>query len=831
LTPDYENGRMVSDRIVEQLRYAHARWRDVQAVGALSAAQARACLDDAKALLAAGAGPIARDSDSVMIVTKAPHAGSNASVLAIVARCLAFGTHVCQVVRMDPEAAEAVAHALYPDVWLNFARRPVGDDAWERLSAIYDRSEYAEIFGEAYRPEIVVTGHQACADNGLELDDLMAIWQSGREPLNRHFTLQTYGRTAAELIFRDINEYNWYRGDHPIGIQKVGSGMMAFALRHPSLYDGRPTIVLNGHFALLSRLFRGHDGRGAAVIELALGPHLTVRDVRTHLTGAADMPAECRPGSIRRDAFDGHFDVDVDGVPVTAWANVVHSSDGYLAGAIETGSLLGTDPRTLFHRSLDDAGYTAVEMDALIDSDPVIVAHGDEQRLTKRTAWASREDCLNMIKHFFPPLRSVGVSSPSLFPLPTLLEGLPSDAEKRASLFDRPHPEPLSRRPQNQPTSTTALPPEHERHGDALLDTGAVGFLVPLAGSGGRFGGYDKREGSTARLKPLLPLFTIGGATRCALDIRGGHARHLALRHGHHVPLLLSCSQHTEPHIRRWAAANRDLQTYVLRVAEMYRLRAEAHGTACAAPDATAADHIVRNGDGIPLLKPSGSLGLLTAGASEGVFAAWQQAGVQFVVVANSDDVGFRIDRRLLGLLAADECLDAVVVTVSVDPLARDREDVRIRRGGFLRERPVDDGWSAYVEEFATATGPSEQFNTNQIYFRLSSLVRAVGDPREASGDDVRRRLPLYFETKAVTIDEGRRIDAIHAYQASVDILRVMPRVASLQMPRDPGSDHWRGFAPLKTPDDVAGAQAFLDSLNAHDELSLPTGAWSEQTR
>ncbi len=228
-------------------------------------------------------------------MTKAPHAGSKESVTAIVARCLAFGLKVERVVRKEAAQAEDVAHALYPDVWLNFERLPSGDGTWMRLAELFDNDEYASILAQgtngtssspaAKRASTITWATTTLSRSGRPAGSHCHVTS---RPVRTGLKSQTYSTGPAET-------YDWYRGPRSIGIQKVNSGIMAFALRHDRLYGGRPVVVLNGHFALLSQRFRGPHRRGAAVIELSLGSTPGIRDVRHRLIGAADLPAECLP--------------------------------------------------------------------------------------------------------------------------------------------------------------------------------------------------------------------------------------------------------------------------------------------------------------------------------------------------------------------------------------------------------------------------------------------------------------------------------------------------------------------------------------------------------
>lgn len=827
--------------IVTELQRAHSQWqlddprsaiRLFEPAISLPRAKAEQLVARARQLAAAKPATPSGERDSAIIVTKAPHTGSDLTVAAILARCLAFGLSVERVTRQPPEDADRIAHALYPDVWLNFVRLPSAEMAWSRIDATFDKEDYATIFGERYRRAAVVTGHQACQDNQLTQAELMAIWQTGREPLTRSAALSVYGRSGAEAIFGadDVDLYPWYRGPRPVGIQKIGPNLMAFSLRHERLYDGRPVIVMNGHFTLLSQRFRGVGDRGATVIELGLDDHPAIRDIRLRLIGAADRPEECLPGTIRRDAWEGFFFTDASDEPVVPWANAVHASDGYLAGAIEAAAVFGEWGTSSMARRLSGLGYSSVEIDRLIMKDPIVPAYGDEQHLTKRTAMLPRDRCLAEVGRWFPPLSADGAPPASAYLLSALIGA--GDSGRPNFAVDRPQPEPDSRHPATGSIrDCTDLPHSLIREGEELIAAGGLGLLVPLAGSGGRFGGYDVAEGQGPRLKPLLPVFDIGGTDVSSMDVRAAHAHFLARRGGAPVRMLLSCSHATEPRAKEWLARNAEVEAEVVRVPEMYRLRTDRWDANADAPDVSAADSILRDLNGAPVLKPSGSLGLLMAAAQSGVLSRWQQHGVQVVVAANADDVAFRVDPQIVGMFAASPAVDAVVLTT---PFIDDRTaaTARAQRGGLLRERPAGESWSAYVEEHAgaTATSGDEQFSTNQIYFRLQSLCQLLTDRTADGMDAIRRRLPVYFEVKEVHVGD-QQVGALHAYQTYGDVLRLLPSVEAVSMTRAPRPGQPRGYAPLKSPSDVGVAQAVLDAVSAlRNELLFAVSLQGKQS-
>ena len=821
---------------LDTLRQAHAQWQmdpsDASQPRALlpsvmSLDQAVSILDRAHRLIDTP-GPAGKSTGhSAVIVTKSPHAGSRNSVAAIVGRCLAFGASVEQIRTFEEASADAIAHTLYPDVWLNFNRLPSGSGAWLRLEQTFNSADFLGIFGQPFNRDLVVTGRQACQDNGLTQAQLVEIWQEGREPVKRPTFVERYGQEAAESVFDDGRVYDWYRGRHPVGIHKINSGLLAFALRHEMLYAGKPVVVLNGHYVLLSQRFCGNSGKGATAIELGLPARVSIREMRNRLVGAEDVPEACLPGSIRRDAFDGFFETDSNSTAVTAWANVVHASDGYLSGTVEVAGLLDSRPR-LFQRTLAEAGYLQDELDYLVFTDPVVVANGDEQRLTKRTAGLNSDECLATIERYFPPLSQNGTLGSTSFPLRELLSTTGSDANLNPSRFDLPVPEQVTRLPLRPPDDILSLSDDLAQEGSNILSRGGVGLLVPLAGAGGRFGGYDLPEGHSGRLKALLPGFTVDGTKCSSLDIRFAHARYLRSMFNSSLPLILSCSHLTEPHVKAWLDHEKDADATVVRAPEMYRVRVDERDASLKTPEASTADRILRDKEGHPLLKPSGSLGLLLAALDSGHLNSWLAQGIEIVVAANSDDVGFRVDRRVLGLFAQRPGLEAVVLTTPIIRSTTDSDDedsteTMLNRGGLLREHQTDGHWSFYIEEHASPAPPhaNEQFNTNQIYFRLSSLLDCFQGTFGGNIDQLRRQLPLYYERKSVTV-EGKQIETVHAYQVYSDILRLLRCVTAIRISRRPRDGQQSGYAPLKTPSDLTRGDDLLRQLDREqDELEF----------
>lgn len=769
-----------------------------------SAADIADWFKQAQRLVGGEGRPVPDGHDPVVLVAKAPHAGSVRSQIDIVARCLAFGAEVTSVRAFDRSDAAMVAHTLYPDVWTNYANPPVGHLIWSRIAQSFDRPEFSAIFGAPFDPAMVKEGARVVAENDLSLADFAEIWGTGRSPLVRGTAEMFYGRRATELMLGSGDQLSWYRCNLPVGIQKIASSVLAFALRHPALYNGDPTIVLNGQFALLSRLFEYAD-HGAVIIDAALSPRRSVADFRRLLVGRSDVPKSCRPGSIRRDADDGFFTSDDPSHRVTPWSNVVHASDGYLSGVIESSKLVRTDRIGRLAAELTRRGYTEYELSTLVLQDPLVSSDAWEARLSRLTVGQPLDKCVATITQYVPPLEHPGGRSGDAT-LTALLE-MASSPEPQAWL-ERAHPASAARPPVGV-VDRLAVNDDTSRLGTSVLAEGAVGLAVPLAGSGGRFGGYDVPEGSPQRMKALAQVFKVGGRTLSALDVRAEHLRTLGGCMGRLPRLYLSCSSATSPAVIEWAQRNSDLVPSVGLVPETYRIWATTSGYP-STWDVLA--KVARDKAGLPLRKAAGSLGLLLSLAGSGCLDAWMAAGIRYVVAANSDDVGFRLDPAALGLLEVDDTLDAVVMAVTV---VAPRGGLP-SKGGLIRDRTVN-GWdSRYVEENASPSPSAPEFlSTNQIYLRAKSLRAALG--RLEQQPDL---LPHYFEEKELSTADGPR-RVWHAYRPYCDILRLMDRTEAIKISAAPRIGQVGAFSPLKTPQDIVVGQAVLDSL---DELRPARG-------
>lgn len=799
------------------------------------------------------------------LVTKQPHVQTRESIIALVSRLLAFGIEVREVKELA--ATSAVAETLYPAAHAHYAELPASRTTWDSIASRFDNERYAALFGERYSPEHVVCGAQAIAECGLTPAELTQLWEEGRRPVTRQALTDRYGSGPAEMVLDGGDSYSWFRGGWPLGIHRIASGLMAFAMKHERLRDGRPVIVLNGHFPGLAELF----GQGAFVVEAGLHADGTgIDEVRRWVVGHDNRPSDCLPGTIRRDAADGLFPVDAD-VPVDSRRNLVHCSDGLLAGMIECHALLRHEAvdGELAER-LQSLGLTADELALLVATDPVVRMLRADRRLTELTRGQTLNDCVATIARAVPPVFgrpngfASGVSLPSLV---RQLTRLISNGGNSGSLSSYPGPD--VRLLHEPAIEAGQLADDVEQAGLDVIGAGGVGFVVPAAGTGGRFGGYDVPESHPRRQKALVRAFTVGGAARTSLDVRLANARYWRKLTGGRVPMAVMSGPTNREAVAAWCAERHaggaeDLYSY--QQYGTYRVRAELFDQFLPVNGRRWIDEILRFEDGSPDLKPPGNLGMLTCLVLSGTLSAWSSSGVEFLVIANGDDVGFRLEPKALGLLRRDAAADAVVMgapwrlrghvrtddgplelrgdvtgwcidetgaagrlgrtpsgrwQVAMDGYHGVLEEPSFDVGGSLCDLRTSAGWRPGVAEKAphSAFAGIPLFSTNQIYLRISALQRVVGlsagtDPVAA----VRRfaeSQPFYAERKIVRHGDVQE-DAVQLSQGASDVLRHMSVVPMLISRRAAGADGSGGrgrHAVLKRPEDIAFAQLILDEL------------------
>ena len=603
-------------------KLSSAPWRrapDIRAYADDCTSQAGKIISEGERLAASGL-----HTAQFCLVTKQPHVQTRESIVALVSRLLAFGVEVREV--RELAATSVVAEILYPAAHAHYAELPTSRATWDSIAGRFDNERYAALFGERYSPKHVVCGAQALALYGLTAAELTQLWEEGRKPVTRQVLTQRYGPAVAAMVIDGSDSYSWFRGNWPLGIHRIASGVMAFAMKHERLGGGRPVILLNGHFPGLTGLF----GQGTAVVEAGLhadGPGID--EVRRWVVGDDNRPSDCLPGTIRRDAADGLFPVDAD-VPVDSRRNLVHCSDGLLAGMIECHALLRRESvgGELAER-LRNLGLTADELALLIAADPVVRVFGAERRLTELTQGQQLDDCVATIARAVPPVFGRPNGFASGVTLPTLvrqLTRLVSNGDDSSLLSYR---EPHVRLLREPAIEARDLADGVEQAGLEVIRAGGVGFVVPAAGTGGRFGGYDVPESHPQRQKALVRIFTVGGAARSSLDVRLANATYWRQLTGGRVPVAVMAGPTNREAVAAWCAERhadgaKDLSSY--QQYGTYRVRAGLFDRFLPPNGRRWIDEILRFDDGSPDLKPPGNLGMLTCLVLSGTLSTWSSS-------------------------------------------------------------------------------------------------------------------------------------------------------------------------------------------------------------
>lgn len=801
----------------QAVRLVEASRRDIRSTAADRA--------DARA---AATGHSSADTARLLLATKNPHADRDACLGAILARCTALGLDVHTVQRTRAADARDLAAALYGTAWLHFERGPLTKSAWQALESRFSGPRFKEIFGTDFSHDLVVSASELLNRTDIPEQRLLEIWNEGRAPLPRMVLEQRYGAAVARSLCGAEPALDWFHGQWPIGIQQISSGLVVFALRHPELLDGAPLLIVNGHCLALADRFQTEDGRGCVLIEAGTplgGPE--VAEVRSWLVGQDNRPDRCAPGSIRRDAASGELPIADSSLAVSPWANVLHCSDGYFAGMVESARALGHPPRGLLRAELDRMGYGNEEVDGLLLSDPVVSANRTERRLSERTRGLSLRDCSDTIAFFYPPVfgphhgYGAGLTSGRLLAAMHGLSAAAADTAAFSTVSERRRPVP-ARPPVPEVRHLTAA--ADETVGRAALAAGRLGLLVPAGGTGGRFGGYRLPETDPRRHKPLAPVFTVAARPVCALDIRAANARYWTGATGGDVPVGVMVSASTRAGVETWASGPGadGIRPALYEQPGVYRFRPDGLvGDPGLEPTLFLHDFLLRDPEGRPSNKPAGTLGLIGAFVIGDAFRAWHEAGVEYLAVANSDDVGFRIDPAVLGYLERSPGVEALVLVV---PSVVQRGAAGVK-GGYLGEVLTDGSWrTAVIDGAALAPGeePYPYLNTNQIYLRTSALRRLFsGTDARTRADGVRRvreALPVFAERKNVVLDGGAR-EAIQLFQPVAELLRVLDGVTAAATTRTHRAGRRGAHVPLKTPGDVAVAQRFLDEAATGDEL------------
>jgi hypothetical protein len=498
----------------------------------------------------------------------------------------------------------------------------------------------------------------------------------------------------------------------------------------------------------------------------------------------------------------------------------------------------------LLRQGLAEAGLTGSEIEQIVLANPRVTSNGIDAPLVDITRPLGLADCIGKIVHLVPPVFG---------PVNGNADGVRFELLTRIS-SRRPATQPHSVAAGSLPLTTTVIPTaEDESFGRQAIAAGMVGMVVPAGGTGGRFGGYDLPENHAARQKPLLREFDVGGRCVSSLDVRLANATYWRSSQSARLPLAIMGSPTSIAALRTWAAA---LPRAAAREVHLYQqhgiYRLDANRLA-EDPTGSWINLILRNEDGSPSLKPYGNLGVVTCFILSGVLQAWEQMGIQYIAVANGDDIGFRLDPRIIGHMARNPDVDAVYIAmpwgfaaqihrsgISVEVRgdqsgwALDAHGTRVEPWEQLREQKFDvggalqevsDGPHTRLKIAEKISGPDATFNTNQMYLRIAALRRLVEGTGASEGIEAiqiltERWQPALVE-KSVSL-QGVTCKALQFDQHLHVLTSALDRCNVVRATRAPGMAIRGTYAPLKRPSDKLFAQLALDAMAAvGDELAF----------
>jgi hypothetical protein len=771
------------------------------------------------------------------IVTKTPDLTGATPLACVAARTLAFGVTV-HAIHRPVRAPRDIVAALYPTASRHFAHRPERESVWRRLAERFDNEQFRGIFGRAYDRDLIVPAAEVMRANNLSTEELTEIWEAGRHPIGGEALKRQYGASAAALLLSGGDAYDWFRGSFPIGISRIGSGLTAFAMRDDRIAGGAPVIVVNGHVPGLATVFDARTCVLEAGIEVT-GPQIA--DVRRWLVGDDNRPAKCERGTIRWDGHAGLLPLAGD-TDITSRNNLVHCSDGLLAGLLELRRLVSDrhPANDLVTLRLAESGLTAAEINRIVLANPAVHTETTDGPLTDRTRHLSLAACIDEILTVAPPI---------LGPANGYADGVSLDMIERFALVSHAA---------DQRMTSAGLPPHHwlpdpdddlEAVGHRVIAERQIALLVPAGGTGGRYTGYDRPEAARPP-KALASDFRLYGRLVSSLDIRIANGRFWSGSDSDAVPVGVMASPTSISPLHDWRDGFTDAYGRSIELFQQHGVYRIDVGLIDGDVPRRWLDAVLRAPDGRPSLKPAGSIGLFTSFILSGLMAAWEQTGVRYLAAANGDDVGFRLDPRIVGHLERHPEIDVVIVgapwgfsgKVADQPVRGDVSgwlvggdgrryptgttvtDLRYDQGSALRA--THDGSLAIVDETWRPDQPA-LFNTTQIYVRMTALRRVIDGTGASDPVVAACRLtesqPLVTEEKPVTIDGGPARMARQLALPLHSILPLLGRCDVVATTRNADRKARSAYAPLKIAGDSAFSQLILDGIQtAHNELAFP---------
>lgn len=170
---------------------------------------------------------------------------------------------------------------------------------YHAIANIYNKPEFERAYGVKYSDDLVVPSLKLCEPPyNLTADEITRKWEEGRKS-----------------NFFWSNQWN--------GLNKIGFQKSVFPITFDKLSGTKVRIVLNGYIPGYRALFTSTDAR---IIAVHVSTKDTWKNIRDKVVGGKSNPAECLPGTIRRDAFDGKIPLDSQDNIVNGQRNVCHCS-------------------------------------------------------------------------------------------------------------------------------------------------------------------------------------------------------------------------------------------------------------------------------------------------------------------------------------------------------------------------------------------------------------------------------------------------------------------------------------------------------------------------
>lgn len=206
---------------------------------------------------------------------------------------------------------------------------------------------------------------------------------------------------------------------------------------------------------------------------------------------------------------------------------------------------------------------------------------------------------------------------------------------------------------------------------------------------------------------------------------------------------------------------------------------------------------------------PPGHGDLYCALVTSGMMRSLLDAGIEFVFVSNSDNLGAMLDPALLGYMVRHE--------ISFMLEAADRTDADRKGGHLCRLANARLG----LREVAQCPPEEKQefqnielfryFNTNSIWFQIPSLLACMRD--HAAILD----LPTIVNRKTVDPRDPSTPEVLQIETAMGAALSLFPNAAAVRVPR-------RRFSPVKTTDDLLAVRSDAFELTADSQVRLTAG-------